>query len=146
MNNIKTIQQTGFTLLELMIVVAIIGILASLAIPAYSDYTKKTYAAEALLLMSGSKTAVAEYYAANGDWPLDNATAGVANANTITGQAVTSVTVSGSVITAVVTEKIELGKKIALKATETPGGIIWSCSPSISGTDVNTKFLPTHCR
>ena len=61
--------QKGFTLIELMIVVAIIGILAAIAIPAYQDYTIRAQVTEGLNLAGGAKTAVAEYFAQNGTWP-----------------------------------------------------------------------------
>ncbi|MGH8755147.1 MAG: pilin, partial [Burkholderiales bacterium] len=62
--------QKGFTLIELMIVVAIIGILAAVAIPAYQDYTARAQVTEAVGLLSGGKTPMAEYYADKGVWPL----------------------------------------------------------------------------
>jgi type IV pilus assembly protein PilA len=65
----RTVQK-GFTLIELMIVIAIIGILAAIAIPAYQDYTIKAQVAEGPSLAAGVKTAVAEYYATNGTWPV----------------------------------------------------------------------------
>lgn len=139
-------KQLGFTLLELMIVVAIIGILAMLAIPAYSDYSKRANAIEAIGLMAGSKTAVAEFYAANGTWPTNNTSAGIASANSIKGNSVTSITINGSYIVAAVNQKIESGKHIILKGTSTLGGISWSCNPALSGTDVNSKYLPSICR
>lgn len=80
--------QKGFTLIELMIVVAIIGILSIYALPAYQDYTKRTYIAEGLALASIAKSAVTEYYAVNGTWPSNNAEIGLGQANTVTGQAV----------------------------------------------------------
>lgn len=116
-------KQQGFTLLELMIVVAIVGILAALAIPAYSDYTKRASAAEAMNLMSGSKAAVAEYYAAQGSWSTDNTATGIADASDIKGHAVISVTVSGEYITALVNQRVESGKKIVFKAIDNGGGI-----------------------
>lgn len=139
-------KQWGFTLLELMIVVAITDILAILAIPAYSDYSKRANAIEAIELMAGSKAAVAEFYATNGTWPENNNAAGIASAGSIKGNSVTSITVNGSYIAAVVNQRIEPGKKIVLKASDISGSISWSCNPAISGTDVNTKYLPTTCR
>ncbi|MBP8283974.1 MAG: pilin, partial [Chromatiaceae bacterium] len=83
--------QSGFTLIELMIVVAIIGILAAIAIPAYQDYTKRAHVAEGMTLAGGSKTAIAEFYMSNGVFPSTNASAGLADAGTIIGNAVTKV-------------------------------------------------------
>lgn len=80
--------QKGFTLIELMIVVAIIGILSMFALPAYQDYTKRTYIAEGMSLASMAKTVVTEYYAINGTWPSNNAEVGLGQAQTISGQAV----------------------------------------------------------
>ena len=75
----KTLQK-GFTLIELMIVVAIIGILAAIAIPAYQDYTIRAQVSEGLTLASDIKAGVAEYMAQTGSWPLDLAEAGVSSA------------------------------------------------------------------
>ena len=72
----KTLQK-GFTLIELMIVVAIIGILAAIAIPAYQDYTIRAQVSEGLSLASDIKAGVAEYMAQTGDWPLDLVEAGL---------------------------------------------------------------------
>ena len=138
--------QQGFTLIELMIVVAIIGILAAVALPAYQDYTKRARVSEALSLMSGAKASVTEYYSTNNKWPSNNASAGLAAAASIKGGSVSSVTVNGSVITAAVRTNVESGKKVALKGTATDGGVTWSCKKADSGTDVNLKFLPSECR
>ncbi|ENX7179082.1 pilin [Neisseria gonorrhoeae] len=71
--------QKGFTLIELMIVIAIVGILAAVALPAYQDYTARAQVSEAILLAEGQKSAVTEYYLNHGEWPEDNASAGVAS-------------------------------------------------------------------
>ncbi|HFA9083272.1 TPA: pilin [Neisseria gonorrhoeae] len=68
--------QKGFTLIELMIVIAIVGILAAVALPAYQDYTARAQVSEAILLAEGQKSAVTEYYLNNGEWPKDNGAAG----------------------------------------------------------------------
>ena len=142
----KRSLQKGFTLIELMIVVAIIGILAAVALPAYQDYTKRARVSEALSLMSGAKASVAEYYSTNNTWPSGNASAGLAAKASISGGSVSSVEVTGSKITAVLRTNVENGKKVVLKGTSTAGGVTWSCKAAVSGTDVNSKFLPSECR
>ncbi|HFB8793479.1 TPA: pilin, partial [Neisseria gonorrhoeae] len=92
--------QKGFTLIELMIVIAIVGILAAVALPAYQDYTARAQVSEAILLAEGQKSAVTEYYLNNGEWPKDNTSAGVANPTEIKGKYVQSVTVANGVVTA----------------------------------------------
>ncbi|HFA2492972.1 TPA: pilin, partial [Neisseria gonorrhoeae] len=112
--------QKGFTLIELMIVIAIVGILAAVALPAYQDYTARAQVSEAILLAEGQKSAVTEYYLNNGEWPKDNGNAGVASASTIKGKYVESVTVANGVVTAKmkpsgVNKEIQ-GKKLSLWA------------------------------
>ena len=72
----KKAQQRGFTLIELMIVIAIVAILAAVALPAYQDYTIRARMTEALLLLGEAKTGVTEYFIANGELPADAASAG----------------------------------------------------------------------
>ncbi|EMS3344699.1 pilin, partial [Neisseria gonorrhoeae] len=92
--------QKGFTLIELMIVIAIVGILAAVALPAYQDYTARAQVSEAILLAEGQKSAVTEYYLNNGIWPENNGDAGVASPTDIKGKYVKSVTVTNGVVTA----------------------------------------------
>ncbi|HGL9424186.1 TPA: pilin, partial [Neisseria gonorrhoeae] len=92
--------QKGFTLIELMIVIAIVGILAAVALPAYQDYTARAQVSEAILLAEGQKSAVTEYYLNNGIWPENNGDAGVASPSDIKGKYVESVTVAKGVVTA----------------------------------------------
>src|SRR6187551_2588542 len=92
--------QKGFTLIELMIVVAIIGILAAIAIPAYQDYTTRAQVTEALNMAGAAKTGVAETYTSNGAWPANNTAAGIdATPTNIKGKYVDSVTVANNVVT-----------------------------------------------
>ena len=137
----KTMQK-GFTLIELMIVVAIIAILAAIALPAYQDYTRRSRVTEGLSLAGGSKTSVAEYYTSNTKWPKNNTSAGLASANQIKGNAVTSVTVSDGKITVAFNEKVENGKTIILSPSETSGSFAWDCKAG----DVNPKYRPSECR
>lgn len=142
MNRTMRSVQKGFTLIELMIVVAIIGILAAVALPAYQDYTKRSHVSEGLSLAGGAKTAVTEYYSSEGSWPSDNAAAGIASAGSIQGNAVDSVTVDGSKITVAFNQKVESGTNIILKGSDNGGSIEWDCK---TGT-LAAKYRPANCR
>ena len=137
-------KQQGFTLIELMIVVAIIGILAAIAIPAYQDYTIRAQVSEGLNLAAGSKTAVTEFYQDTGGWPADNTAAGVEAPASINGKYTTSVNIAGANIT--VTYGAEANTNIAgstltLTATDNTGAIEWDCAASFGN-----KWLPAACR
>ncbi|HEZ6250322.1 TPA: pilin [Neisseria meningitidis] len=154
--------QKGFTLIELMIVIAIVGILAAVALPAYQDYTARAQVSEAILLAEGQKSAVTEYYLNHGEWPGDNTSAGVASSSEIKGKYVQSVTVANGVITAQmassgVNKEIQ-GKKLSLWAKRQNGSVKWFCGQPVTraddavtaaatGTDkIDTKHLPSTCR
>ncbi|HGL9315370.1 TPA: pilin, partial [Neisseria gonorrhoeae] len=124
--------QKGFTLIELMIVIAIVGILAAVALPAYQDYTARAQVSEAILLAEGQKSAVTEYYLNNGEWPENNTSAGVASSATdIKGKYVKEVKVENGVVTATmksdgVNKEIQ-GKKLSLWAKRQDGSVKWFC-------------------
>lgn len=144
----KKVQQ-GFTLIELMIVVAIIGILAAIALPAYQDYTARAQMTEAMSLSGGAKTAVAETWQTTGDWPTTNASAGLADATDITGTYVNDVAVGANgVITATLKNAAPVvdalrGESLTLtpNTTSTEGSITWTC-----GSSADAKYLPAACR
>ncbi|HEZ9507167.1 TPA: pilin, partial [Neisseria gonorrhoeae] len=128
--------QKGFTLIELMIVIAIVGILAAVALPAYQDYTARAQVSEAILLAEGQKSAVTEYYLNNGEWPKDNTSAGVASASDIKGKYVKSVTVTNGVVTAQmkpsgVNNEIK-DKKLSLWGRRENGSVKWFCGQPVT--------------
>ncbi|EMS2773920.1 pilin, partial [Neisseria gonorrhoeae] len=123
--------QKGFTLIELMIVIAIVGILAAVALPAYQDYTARAQVSEAILLAEGQKSAVTEYYLNHGEWPENNTSAGVASSDKIKGKYVQKVEVAKGVVTAQmassnVNKEIK-GKKLSLWAKRENGSVKWFC-------------------
>ncbi|WP_334180692.1 pilin [Pseudomonas nitroreducens] len=134
--------QKGFTLIELMIVVAIIGILAAIALPAYQDYTKRSHVSEGLTLAGGAKTSVTEYYSSNNAMPTNNAAAGLATSTDIKGNAVTSVAVASGLITITYNNKVDSGKTLILSPTTGAGGVQWKCKV---GT-IDPKWVPSNCR
>jgi type IV pilus assembly protein PilA len=141
-------KQQGFTLIELMIVVAIIGILAAIAIPAYQDYTIRAQVSEGMSLASGSKTAVAEYYQDHGTFPADNSTAGVSDPSDIQGKYTSSVTVGANGVISVTYGKdanqdlINDGGQLVLTPVTHTGSVEWGCDNS----DLPAKWLPSACR
>ena len=140
------IKQQGFTLIELMIVVAIIGILASIAIPSYQDYTIRAQISEGLALSAGAKLALAEHYMMSGDWPNNNVKAGLANQNDITGKYVKSVRVKDNVIIIMYgndANKVISNKKLNLTAIFDLGIVRWSCA---SAGVIEDRHLPSACR
>ncbi|HEZ5292768.1 TPA: pilin [Neisseria meningitidis] len=161
--------QKGFTLIELMIVIAIVGILAAVALPAYQDYTARAQVSEAILLAEGQKSAVTEYYLNHGEWPANNSSAGVATSTDIKGKYVAGVKVEKGVITATmassnVNNEIK-DKKLSLWAKRQDGSVKWFCGQPVarananganndevtaangnSNNGINTKHLPSTCR
>ncbi len=142
-------KQQGFTLIELMIVVAIIGILAAIAIPAYQDYTIRAQVSEGLNLAGGAKAAVTEFFQDRGTLPADNATAGLAANTEIQGKYVAQVTVTTGVIDVQFgndAHSVISGQAITLTPdTTNPGSVAWVCA-SAAGPEIENKHLPAACR
>lgn len=160
-----SIMQKGFTLMELMIVIAIIGILAAIAVPVYQDYIGRAQMAEALSLTSGQKASVAEYYGANSICPNNNSSSlksgGIAKPSEISGKYVASVTVkedktqtinlgSASVqsICGVVAKMRStgvnsniVGSELGLYMAVTSGAFQWGCV-----SNALKQYLPTSCQ
>ena len=157
-------KQQGFTLIELMIVVAIIGILAAIALPAYQDYTIRAQASEGLSLMSGAKAAVAETYMNTGAVPAGRTEAGMsANASDTQGQFVTSVQVTNGEITATygnnANAKITGNTLVLTPYEQNDGSIAWQCNSASAGKAPNgtalagptagtlpVQYAPAQCR
>jgi type IV pilus assembly protein PilA len=157
----KKVQQ-GFTLIELMIVVAIIGILAAIAIPAYQNYTIRAQVTEGLTLADGWKTAVAEYYANNGTWPIQTNLTGTQISK---GKYESTVTVStgGQIVIvygAAANAKVSNQTLFITPYTNSNNDVLWQCgtaaAPSATGvtiasgatttgSTISPQYLPTSC-
>ena len=139
-------EQQGFTLIELMVVTGVIGILASMAIPAYQDYTIRAQVSEGLVLSAGAKAALIDYFNDRGDWPNNNVKAGLANQNDIRGKYVKSIRVQKNVIVIMYghdANRAIFNKKITLTAVERWGIIHWTCA---SAGLIQARYLPSACR
>ena len=139
-------EQRGFTLIELMIVVAIIGILASVALSAYQSYTIRAQVSEGLTLSASPKVAVSEYFMDRGAWPANNAAAGLVDQTLITGRYTTQIGVANNVIAITYGNSAHaeiFNETVELTAANNFGSISWTCA---SGGVIDAKYLPAVCR
>lgn len=139
--------QKGFTLIELMIVVAIIGILAAIALPAYQDHTARAQLSEAFSLLGGVRASVAEQLFMTGELPEDNPSAGLSDASAITGNYVTMVEVTNEGVRFQIgndaASPIRNGLIVITPITGSADTIVrWTCSSD----NIASRFFPTSCR
>jgi type IV pilus assembly protein PilA len=142
-------MQKGFTLIELMIVIAIIGILAAIAIPAYQDYTIRAKVSEGLNLAGSAKLAVAETFDATGAFGADHDAYGLPAASAITGNNVASVEAADTGIITITYNATGLGgtadggkTAILSPSTANAGSLVWTCDTG----DMPSKYMPANCR
>lgn len=143
----KKYVQKGFTLIELMITVAIVGILSAIALPAYQDYVARAQVSEGLFLTNGAKVFVVNFFTERGTFPENNLEAGFPGA---TGKYISSVgikengvieaTFGNTANTNLVNETVKL-----VPSETTAGNLIWDCDSSMVNTD-KVVFLPQACR
>ncbi len=136
-------RSNGFTLIELMIVVAIVAILAAIAIPAYQDYLTRSQVAEGFSLATSAKEAITTFYGDKGVYPSDNLAAGMASPASISGRYVRSVTINDTGLVSVAfsgTANSKLtGQVLTLQMIDNNGSLAWQCG------GLPSKYLPTSC-
>ena len=158
--------QKGFTLIELMIVIAIIGILAAIAIPAYQNYTIRSQVTEGLSLADGWKTSISEFYAQHGTFPVGSDTAGSATTIAVAGASVgkyvsaIAVTTGGEIVitysSSQVNKALSGGILGLMPATDGNNDVIWVCGTNVAptsvtmaavttSTSVSAAYLPSSC-
>ncbi|HSR64859.1 MAG TPA: pilin [Xanthomonadaceae bacterium] len=148
MKQIKNRNMQGFTLIELMIVVAIIAILAAIAISQYQDYVIRSQVSEGSSLADGVKTAVGEYVNNRGTYPSANGSAGLATNTSIVGTYVSQVDVAGGPVVVTYSNTAPQKANVAINTktltfspTTTAGSITWACK----STTLKQKWCPSSC-
>lgn len=159
----KTKKQSGYTIIELMIVIVIIGILGALSIPAYLSYTVKASVTDGIALVGNLKTAVAEHYnATGGDFPADRAALGLGPSTDTQGEYVSGIDVENGNLVVTYGNRAPTdisGATLAIRAyTDNDDNVSWFCGTAdaplgltasgalVTPTDVASEYLPSNCR
>jgi len=145
----RKIQQ-GFTLIELMIVVAIVGILAAIAIPSYQDYTVRSKITEGINAVDAAKTSVSEFYTSQGHMPNSAASAGITSPSTNIIQGLTYAQASTNNATLSLAFKavggsMTAGQTLVYAGYGSSTGVTWTCTNGASG-QIQSKYKPANCR
>jgi type IV pilus assembly protein PilA len=146
--------QKGFTLIELMIVVAIIGILAAVAIPAYQDYIARSQVSEAVSLLGSGKTPLSEFFADKGQWPSNAAANEGGVMGNVSGRYTSAITIiAGNAGVATITLEARMktsgintsitGKSLQLSSAD---GKSWTCAVGTNASAISAQYVPASCR
>ncbi len=147
-------RQAGFTIIELMMGIAIVSILMVMAIPTYLEYTTRSKVSEAVVFMAEAKTSVSEYFYSNHAMPGNNDQAGLLDPNGygvydhIARLAVTSTPVPGSITVTLSVPNSAIDRKQLqlVPSTNADNELLWQCQPVPGATGLDTRYLPTNCR